>query len=999
MPVLDLGNPQRGGRTLGAVLGVLLIAILLSLTLPPPGRGAAPLGRAALTSEVVAGPAALPGWTTLGGSVNRSGATASIGPTVDDLRWERCLAGGAVRAGPLLTGSTVFAASEGGYLYALNRTDGGRVLWSRSIGPGPTTGDYAAPYLLLGTSDGRLSAVLGSNGSLAWSRALTAPVAQGIAVAGGIAYVATTSGQVEAFRVADGSPVWSVPAGAPVSGAVALEAGTVFLATTSGRVLALSGSNGSMVWQASVGATVASAPAVADGRVVVGDGSGNVTALRASDGTGLWRWDARSLLAADSLSSTPSIGEGRVAVATDLGEVVSLNATTGQPAWNRSYPNSGYPVRDGPVTTPGFVYAMAGATTLAAIELATGNASWSTSLDGGSASQSPLAVSGNEVVVGDDAGCVLDIGTQGGPTIWPVAGTVRDPSGAPLPDVQVVIGSRIVTTRADGAFEFALPNGTYTVYVFRTAYIEDVLSLNVSGAVRDLSVVLRPLATFELSGTVIDSRSGRGLGGANVRVEGEFGYVARTTTGPTGAFVLLAGNGSDELVVDGPGGYSGRVERIEVPGAAVAGVIVAVDPSGLSIPSADPHRLDLILPFGVLAAAALGLGIDALRSRRRAAGLPPALLSPFGRYVAMRALLIPGEVAAVLLLLYVFGTFLPAAAAGQNLCELSSAACRSCGWSDPGCVVAVFGNGFGTFLGRLATGDWGFASYGPLTEPASQFLQWWLPDSLELALVALALSVGIAYPVSILSSVRPESPLDVGSRLGSTLGLLVPSFLVLLAVYGVAYGPFSQALGDDPYGLVPSGLWLQSHGGSPPWIGIAGNTSPTGFPIVDSLWHRDWGFAALATAKTLLQAGVIALIYVAIYLRFLRGAVRRALAAPSVVAARARGLSEGTILWHHAGRRLLPTYLLVFGSTFPAYIGAQALVEALSNDAGLGTLLLSEILQTPGSGFGFRPGPGVNGNLYQVAIFLVVLLVLVLRLAADILARYLDPRMLEEGRR
>ncbi len=141
------------------------------------------------------------------------------------------------------------------------------------------------------------------------------------------------------------------------------------------------------------------------------------------------------------------------------------------------------------------------------------------------------------------------------------------------------------------------------------------------------------------------------------------------------------------------------------------------------------------------------------------------------------------------------------------------------------------------------------------------------------------------------------------------------------------------------------------------------------------------------------------MIYVGIFLRYARNAVVEAVQEPHITAARARGVPEGTLLWHHTARRVWPIYLLVFGLTFPAYIGTQAVVEALANDHGLGTLLIAQMTHVQSTAFGISAvaaGPHI-GNLYQVLVFIVVLLGLLGRLAVDIAARYLDPRIVRRG--
>jgi ABC-type dipeptide/oligopeptide/nickel transport system permease component len=364
----------------------------------------------------------------------------------------------------------------------------------------------------------------------------------------------------------------------------------------------------------------------------------------------------------------------------------------------------------------------------------------------------------------------------------------------------------------------------------------------------------------------------------------------------------------------------------------------------------------------------------------------------------MRALLLPGELAGVLAFLYVFGTFLPAAASRADPCTFGTSACGACSWSNPVCVLSAFGTGLETFVVRMFTGDWGFGSFGGLSEPVSQFLAWWLPYSIELAIVALALVAVISFPLGLLSGVREDSPVDLGSRAGSTVVLLVPTFFLLLVVLQVLYGPFESAFGDQPYGILPTPLWFNFHGGIPPWVGVAYNTTPTGFPIVDSLWHRAWPVAEIAVLNTLIQAGIIALIYVSIYLRYLRQSVARIVHSTWATAARARGLAEREIVWRHTGRRLLPLYLSVFATTVPAFLGTLMVVEVVADDPGVGRVLVTELLEAGHGGFGFSPAAGPTaGNFYQVLLFLLVAVVLLSRFAADVLTRWLDPRLVQEA--
>jgi peptide/nickel transport system permease protein len=352
---------------------------------------------------------------------------------------------------------------------------------------------------------------------------------------------------------------------------------------------------------------------------------------------------------------------------------------------------------------------------------------------------------------------------------------------------------------------------------------------------------------------------------------------------------------------------------------------------------------------------------------------------------------------------------LPASITSPTACTLASdphsclAGCTfldlNPGWQNVGCDVVGFGSGFAQSAWNIFSGNWGLASFGALREPVATFFQWWLAPSIELAVVALGLSALVGYPVGLRAGWRPDGWFDTGARFSSVGMLLLPTFLIVLVVLGWIYLPFTHAFGgDEPYGFLPGQNWFLDHGGFPPWIGPGENTLPTGFPLVDGAIHADWPFEFIVLLKTLFQASLIALVYVAVFLRYARHAVAERAQSMPILAARARGVPEGRLLWHHAAAEVWPVYILVFGITLPIYIGTQAIVEALFNDQGVGRVLIVEMTQAAKTGFGVHVVAGAtSGNLYQVAIFLLLFVVLVGSLCSDILAQYLDPRLAKEN--
>jgi peptide/nickel transport system permease protein len=385
---------------------------------------------------------------------------------------------------------------------------------------------------------------------------------------------------------------------------------------------------------------------------------------------------------------------------------------------------------------------------------------------------------------------------------------------------------------------------------------------------------------------------------------------------------------------------------------------------------------------------------DSSPSRVRPPKEPPTGGRPLLRFVGMRLGLLPAQLLFVLFILYFAGTVLPAALSIEtpSPCALTGAAC-SCPWSSITCVAPNVLKGAAVFIANLVLGNWGSTYFGNDIQTSVHWLQWWLPHSLELAAFGLGFSALLAYPLGLRAGWRPGRAFDSAVRIGSATALLVPAIVLLFLVPFAFYGWFLHTFNDSLYGSLPSTMWYTAHGGEPSWVGLADNTSPTGYPLIDALIHGDFAFFSDELVRTVVQALGIALVYVGVFLRYARYSVVGLATAPSVLAARARGIDERTILWRHVGRRYLALYLLAFAATVPAYVVIQSFAEIAYSDQGIGAILLFQFVSgSTGAlgGFGFF---GSANLLYSVIVFLLVLGTLVLALVAEVLARLLDPTL------
>ncbi|MCI4369766.1 MAG: PQQ-binding-like beta-propeller repeat protein, partial [Thermoplasmata archaeon] len=872
----------------------------------------------------------------------------------------------------------------------------GTIVWRAAVGSAPTTPDVSSGFLVIGDADGGVTALDLRTGAVDWARTFASPVLGGIAVVNGTVYFGTLDGTIAAVGLQGGRTNWTTQVASPLTGSVAVADGRVYAVTSGGDLTALNAATGAVDWNDSTGRAISIGvgPAVFGDRVVLANNGTGVASFDARNGSEQWFWDGSTRERGDRIEAPPALTASTDFVQTHDGNLYALNASTGALQWNISNPQyvAGYPVYSAPAATPSVFYVFDATAQLKAISVATGRVLWRATFQ--SISYAPVSIDSGEALIADESGCVRVVGRAASGTPWPVLGKVTDPNGTPLGGVEIFTGFATNTTNASGEFDLALPNGTYQLVFALSGYAEVDRPLTVDGAVPPFDVVLPILPLYRLTGTVIDAYSGHGVGNVLVEVYGVDLYLTTVTSTSNGSFAVRVPAGPVELSAQSSGQHATGTVQVEMPAGSLGGVVVAVPPTDLSVAPSDPYDVFVLLPIALLGAVGTTVWVGAARSRRMALGLPPAILSRFARYVLQRLILLPAQLVVMLTVLYLFGTFLPAAASQAPVCSFSVGSCSYCAWSDPVCVTQAFGFGYKTFVWNLFTGNWGTATYGHLVEPAVQFLIWYAPDSIELAAIALTISAVAAYVLGLSAGWQRDRPVDTGVRAVSVVGLLFPSFLVILVLFTLVYSPFLRVFGDTPFGVLPAPGWFEARGSVPSWIGIAYNTSPTGFPLIDAAWHGAWAAETITLAKTLIQAALISAIYVPVYLRYARNAVAQAAEEPHVVAARARGIPESVIRWRHTGRRVVPIFLLAFAATLPLYVGTQSLVEAMTNDPGVGTLLLSQMSTFVHSGFGFSQAAGSAkpGNFYQVTIFLVVAVVLFGSLASEVLSRYLDPR-------
>lgn len=258
-----------------------------------------------------------------------------------------------------------------------------------------------------------------------------------------------------------------------------------------------------------------------------------------------------------------------------------------------------------------------------------------------------------------------------------------------------------------------------------------------------------------------------------------------------------------------------------------------------------------------------------------------------------------------------------------------------------------------TFLGQAVQGNFGNSF---LTgEPAMRLILERMPATVELATVAMLMSVLIGVPLGIIAGLRPKA---VGSRAimtGSVLGFSLPNFwvgLMLIMLFAVTLG------------------WL-------PASGRGATVTVLGVPL-SVLTLSGW-------ASLILPASTIALAKCAMIVRVTRAATRESLPMDYIKFARAKGLSEKRVLGVHLLKNILIPIVTVAGLEFGQVMAFAVVTETVFSWPGMGKLLIDSIINLD--------RPVVVAYLMLIVFFLVML-----NLIVDIIYTVLDPRVRLERR-
>lgn len=271
---------------------------------------------------------------------------------------------------------------------------------------------------------------------------------------------------------------------------------------------------------------------------------------------------------------------------------------------------------------------------------------------------------------------------------------------------------------------------------------------------------------------------------------------------------------------------------------------------------------------------------------------------------------------------------------------------------------------YGTYMSDLARGDLGVAlSNG---ETVAYNLGEAFPATLELALVALAISILAGVPLGVVAAARRGRAADHVSRLIAILGVALPVFVIGIVLLLIFYYKL---------GLFPSGGRV-----SPEVVAAHPLRQVTGLITVDALLAGNFRVFVDALWHLALPAFALSLATVARVVRTTRTSMVEVLREPYIATARAKGVPERRVIWRHALRNALIPVATIVGIAFGYLLGGALLVEQIFDWPGLGSYALTSIRQ-------------LDYNSIQGITLIATLAFVLVNLAVDLLYARLDPRI------
>ncbi len=259
---------------------------------------------------------------------------------------------------------------------------------------------------------------------------------------------------------------------------------------------------------------------------------------------------------------------------------------------------------------------------------------------------------------------------------------------------------------------------------------------------------------------------------------------------------------------------------------------------------------------------------------------------------------------------------------------------QSLGLNDPLIVQ------YGRWIGGMLTGDWGTSLV--FKEPIGPLLLQKMTASSLIVVMSMSIALVAAVPLGVWAAVHRDRWQDTASSTTALLGVSLPDFF---------------------WGIMMILLFARTLG----WLPSSGFVDPS-----ENFF--------LALKHAFLPSLALGLGLMAHLTRMTRATMTGILGQEFIRVARAKGLSERTVVWRYGLSNAIGPVMTVAGLQIGYLFGSIIVVESLFNYTGMGWLTYQALLN--------RDIP-----LIQASVFVIAAVVMVSNLIVDLLYVLVDPRI------
>ena len=192
-----------------------------------------------------------------------------------------------------------------------------------------------------------------------------------------------------------------------------------------------------------------------------------------------------------------------------------------------------------------------------------------------------------------------------------------------------------------------------------------------------------------------------------------------------------------------------------------------------------------------------------------------------------------------------------------------------------------------------------------LKEPVLRLIMQKFPVTLQLALMAIVVSLAVGVTAGVISAIKKNTRIDYGVNLVALWGISTPNFwlgIMLIFLFSV---------------------WLG-------WLPASGYVSP-----FEDFW--------LSLQTTILPAFVLGNSFAAVLMRHTRSAMLQAMTSDYVRTARAKGLAERIVVVKHALRNALTPVITLGALELGTLLSGAVLTEQVFSIPGFGKLIVDSV--------------------------------------------------------